>query len=662
MRSLRFVLGTAVGVLSLASCNQEQSSRGRDDGDATATSHPLDPLSESELGAAVDVLRASGRLDGGRVLTGVWLREPPKQSVVSFAAGDSLAREALAVLVAPSTGTTSEAVIDVRSRRLVSWRDVPEAHARTTNVEYALAVELLARSAEWARAFRARGIALDSVYVALFGYGGVASDDPSASRRVRALPYYGNSGRNVFGRPIEGVMAVINLTERRVERVIDSGVRPVAGAQEFDTATVGSLRPALAPLSVEQPDGPGFRIAGHEVRWDRWRFRYAIHPREGVVLYTVGLQDGDSLRAILYRASLSEMAVPYGDPDENWRFRVSFDLGEYYFGWSLRALQVGADVPRHATLLDGVLLSENGSVHTRHGIAALYERDGGLLWRHDREVRRGRELVLRSVALVGNYDYGLSWVFRQDGTLAVEVDLTGIMLAKGVAAESAAHAANVGGTESRFGSLVAPRVVATNHQHFFGFRLDFDIDGASDDAIVEMNTRPLPAGAGNPAGNAFVMEETVLRTEREAQRDLELAESRSWKVVDAGSTNALGLHPGYALLPGVNSTLHLAAESPIRRRAGFTTHHVWGTSYAPSELYAAGDYPNQSRGGDGLLAWVASNDSLERRDVVLWYTMGVTHIPRAEEWPVMPVARAGFALIPTNFFVRNPALDVPPER
>jgi primary-amine oxidase len=529
-------------------------------------------------------------------------------------------------------------------------------------VEYALAVDLLARSAEWARAFRARGIRLDSVYVALFGYGGVEGSDAVSGRRVRALPYYAGSARNVFGRPIEGVMAVINLTERRIERVTDSGVRPVAGAQDFDTVSVGPLRPALAPLHVEQPAGPGFRLSGHEVRWDRWRFRYAIHPREGVVLYTVALQDGDSSRSVLYRASLSEMAVPYGDPDENWRFRVSFDLGEYYFGWALRALQVGADVPRHATLLDGVLLSENGSAHTRHGVAALYERDGGLLWRHDREVRRGRELVLRSVALVGNYDYGLSWVFRQDGTLAVEVDLTGIMLAKGVSQESATRTGNALSGESRFGSLVAPHVVATNHQHFFGFRLDFDIDGSPDDAIIEMNTRALPAGAGNPAGNAFVMEETVLRTEQGAQRDLDFGASRAWKVVDAGSTNALGLHPGYVLVPGANATPHLAPESPIRRRAGFTTHHVWGTTYAPAELYAAGDYPNQSRGGDGLPTWVANNESLERRDVVLWYTMGVTHIPRAEEWPVMPVARAAFALVPANFFARNPALDVPPER
>ncbi|HJU65169.1 MAG TPA: hypothetical protein VJ596_05800, partial [Gemmatimonadaceae bacterium] len=358
------------------------------------------------------------------------------------------------------------------------------------------------------------------------------------------------------------------------------------------------------------------------------------------------------------------MAVPYGDPDVNWRFRVSFDLGEYDFGWALRSLQPGGDVPRHATLLDAVMLSERGRTYTRPGVAALYERDGGLLWRHDREVRRSRELVLRSVALVGNYDYGLSWVFRQDGTLAVEVDLSGIMLSKGVDDSVARHAGDDGtaAVGEQFGTLVAPHVVATNHQHFFVFRLDFDVDGAPNDAVVEMNTRALPHGPANPAGNAFVMRETVLRTEREAQRDLSLAESRAWKVVDMRSVSVIGQRPGYVLVPGENAIPHLAAESPIRRRAGFITHHVWATRHSPRELYAAGDYPNQSRGGADLPSWVANDEPLEGEDVVLWYTMGVTHIPRTEEWPVMPVSRADFSLKPADFFARNPALDVRPAR
>jgi Cu2+-containing amine oxidase len=41
------------------------------------------------------------------------------------------------------------------------------------------------------------------------------------------------------------------------------------------------------------------------------------------------------------------------------------------------------------------------------------------------------------------------------------------------------------------------------------------------------------------------------------------------------------------------------------------------------------------------------------------HNLGVTHLARLAEWPIMPVTRVGFKLIPCDFFDRNPALDVP---
>jgi len=46
--------------------------------------------------------------------------------------------------------------------------------------------------------------------------------------------------------------------------------------------------------------------------------------------------------------------------------------------------------------------------------------------------------------------------------------------------------------------------------------------------------------------------------------------------------------------------------------------------------------------------------------VVLWHTFGITHVPRPEDWPVMPVEHCGFLLSPAGFFDRNPALDLAP--
>jgi primary-amine oxidase len=150
-----------------------------------------------------------------------------------------------------------------------------------------------------------------------------------------------------------------------------------------------------------------------------------------------------------------------------------------------------------------------------------------------------------------------------------------------------------------------------------------------------------------------------MASETEAMRDMDMKQNRKWKIVNANKKNALGGNIGYALVPGANSVIYASEKSSVYQRAGFTHHHFWVTPYKPGEMYASGDYPNQSKPGQGLPEWVSDNESLVGKDLVVWYTMGVTHIPRPEEWPVMPVHQAGFKLIPTGFFTKNPALDLP---
>jgi primary-amine oxidase len=118
----------------------------------------------------------------------------------------------------------------------------------------------------------------------------------------------------------------------------------------------------------------------------------------------------------------------------------------------------------------------------------------------------------------------------------------------------------------------------------------------------------------------------------------------------------------YRLVPGTNIVPLADPGASIMKRAGFITSHLWVTPFDPAERYAAGDYPNQHPGGDGLPRYTAADRSLERTDLVLWYVFGSHHIVRTEDWPVMPVATCGFSLQPCGFFDGNPALDlVPPS-
>ena len=270
---------------------------------------------------------------------------------------------------------------------------------------------------------------------------------------------------------------------------------------------------------------------------------------------------------------------------------------------------------------------------------------------HNPEVRRSRRLVVSSFSTVENYEYGFFWYFYQDGNVQFEIKLTGI-LSLGAAQE---------GEDLPWGTVIAPALYAPNHQHFFNVRLDFGIDGAAN-TVQQIDVVPDPAGANNPFNNAFHAQATNLLRERQALANVNVEKSRTWKVINPSVLNAMGSPVGYKFFPGDNAVPFASSDAWWRRRAGFVDHHVWVTPYRDDERFAAGDYPNQSAGGDGLPRWTEQDRAIENQDLVFWYTFGHTHIPRAEDYPVMPTAYIGFLLKPNGFFDANPANDVPPSR
>lgn len=627
---------------------------------AAPARHPLDPLTAAEIQTAARVLGEDARFPAGTLFSTIVLQEPAKAEVLSWQPGAAVQRHAFAVLLDRRGKRTLEAVVDLKAERVLSWNEVKGVQPAVLYGEYEEVGQIVKADARWQEAMRKRGIE-DFSQVQVDGWAvGEAPAKHKGARLLRGLSYFKGDSINFYGRPIEGVVALVDMNAEQVVEVVDTGALPLPPpSQELDEVATGR-REAPKPLAITQPQGASFTIDGQEVRWQKWRFRYTMHPREGLVLHTVGYEDEGRLRPILYRASLSEMVVPYGDTDPNWRWRNAFDVGEYSVGRLASPIEPKTDAPENAVLLDATFAGDDGQPTVLERAVGIYERDGGLLWKHfesysgQNESRRARQLVAFFIATIGNYDYSLSWIFHQDGTLEMDAGLTGIMLPKGVCEETAA------GHSAAFhsGHLVAPRVVAPHHQHFFNFRLDFDVDGTAN-SVREMNTRALPAGKNNPSLNGMIMEETLLRTEREARRQMNMQAARSWIVANASAHNALGQPASYILVPGGNSLPYVAPESHVRKRAGFIDHHFWATRYRPEEMNAAGTYPNQSRAGEGLPRWAADNESLVDQDVVVWYTLGVTHIPRPEEWPVMPVSHVGFKMIPAGFFTRNPALDVP---
>jgi primary-amine oxidase len=414
------------------------------------------------------------------------------------------------------------------------------------------------------------------------------------------------------------------------------------------------VRKDLKPLDITQPEGTSFQVNGNQVSWQKWSFRFGFNPREGMVVYTVSYNDRGQERPILYRASLSEMFIPYGDPAPNHYRKNVFDMGEYGVGMMSNSLELGCDCLGEIRYFDGVVNDNDGGALPIKNAICLHEEDFGMLWKHvdfrtgDTEVRRSRRLVLSTVATIGNYEYGYFWYFYQDGGIGYEIKMTGVM-SNGAIAE---------GEKPTHGALVAPGVYGPHHQHFFSIRLDMMVDGLKN-TVYECDSEGLPPGPDNPHGNAWIVKQTPFKRESEAQSIINPLAARYWKIANTSKLNAVGEPVAYKLMPGDNVLPFFQPDAYAIQRAKFTTKHLWITKYDPDEMYAAGDYPNQHAGGAGLPEFVKSDSALEDEDVVLWYTMGANHPVRPEEWPVMPVKYIGFHLLPHGFFDGNPALDVP---
>jgi primary-amine oxidase len=624
-----------------------------------APTHPYDPLSAAEIEVAVAAVRASRPELKEPRFPIVRPDYPAKQQVRAYDPANPLPRNAFLVVYDRESATTYEASVDVTAGVVRRWTLIPGVQPAIM-IEEIMALDEIVKSDPAAREALARhGVTnLDLLQIDPWSTGTLPIEGVDLRCRIiRASAYVREFPEdNGYARPVGNLVFVINCNERSVVAILDGEVIPLPPESgNYDVGSVGPLRTDLRPLEITQPQGPSFSLNNHVIDWQRWRLHAHIDAVEGLVISDVSYLDGERRRSIMHRAGISEMVVPYGDTSEDFYFRNVFDAGEYNLGKTVGSLSLGCDCLGEIRYLDAVLADESGTPQTIKNAICIHEEDYGILWKHwnfryvqDPEVRRSRRLVVSAIHTIGNYEYGFFWYFYLDGTIQFEAKLTGIVQTRAVAA----------GTVPTYGTLVSPQLDAPNHQHLFNMRLDLEIDGPNN-TVVEVDAIGLPTGPDNPYGNAIVARNTPITNERDARRMADPATARTWKVINPSVRNRLGGPVGYKLVPFVGPTLLAAPDSDLARRAEFARTHLWVTRFDPREMHAAGDYPNQ-HAGDGIGTWVEQERDLVDTDVVLWHTFGTSHLPRPEDWPIMPCDYVGFSLKPVGFFDQNPTLDVPP--
>ena len=625
--------------------------------------HPLDALAADEINQVVFLLKQAKRMRADAKVASISLLEPDKKEVLAWTSGTPFSRRASVVVL--QDGKTYKGVVDLRSRKVASWEAVADGHAGFLLEEVLGSAEIVRHDAAWQAAMRKRGVT-DFAHIMCNPLSvGYVADETERRRRLMNVPCFDThgEGNNAFGRPIEGLMAVVDLNERKVLRLVDLGPVPIPPEMpKYDYPSQNPPRSPLKPVEMTTPNGPNFTIDGGRVRWQNWSFHLRLDRRSGPVLSLVNWNDHGNERSVAYQMAASEMFVPYMDPTPTWSFKSYLDAGEYGLGLLALPLSPGRDCPSNAVYLSGTLPDDNGRPTQMDRAICVFERNAGdPAWRHAEtgslgvESRPEVDLVVRSIPVIGNYDYILDYVFTQKGEVVVRVGATGMDAVKGVRSHKLTDP--TAAEDTKYGTLIGPGVVGINHDHYVNFRLDLDVDGPDNTFMID-HVVPRNAPPESVRRTYWQVESMSQSTEGPVETH---GHDGQLRLVNPNKTNAYGYNPGYVLMEGHNASSLLSEDDPIQGRALFAKSPVWISRYMPNERFGAGEFANESAPGEGLPRYTADKGPATDTDLVLWYTVGFRHITRAEDWPVMPTLWHEFRLRPFNFFDRNPALDLSPD-
>ncbi|KAJ9154314.1 hypothetical protein P3X46_027665 [Hevea brasiliensis] len=635
--------------------------------------HPLDPLSPEELNLTQTIVKDSFPSSNNTTLTFhyVGLDEPDKPFLLSWLSKPTNKpppRRALAIT--RFNKQTHEFIIDLANRSIISNHVYAGYGYPTLGIdEQTEAIQLPLTYDPFIGSIRKRGLNLSAIVCSSFTVGWFGR---VRNRRVVKLQcFHMNDTVNLYLLPIEGIQIIVDLEEMKIVEYNDSFKVPVPNSEGTDYR-LSKQKPPFGPrinrAAIMQPDGPGFHIDGHTIRWVNWVFHLSFDARVGPMISLASIYDSEKhkYRSVLYRGHISELFVPYQDPTEDYYFKTFFDCGEFGFGLSAASLVPLADCPNNAVFMDGYYAGQNGIPVKVSNVFCIFERHAGdIMWRHTEfgipdvsitEARPEVSLVVRMVATIGNYDHILDWEFKPSGSINIQVGLSGIL---GVKAATYTHSDQI--NEDVYGTLLADNTIGLHHDHFLTYRLDVDIDGV-DNSFIKHNLITKTVTDNTTARKSYwtVVSETA-KTESEAKIRLGLKPAEL-VIVNPNKKTKPGNSYGYRLIPGPEAHSLLLEDDYPQIRGAFTKYNVWVTPYNKSEKWAGGRYVDQSHGQDTLAVWSLRNREIDNKDIVLWYVIGIHHVPCQEDFPVMPTLSSGFELRPTNFFERSAVLKVIPPK
>ncbi|MGM8887395.1 stalk domain-containing protein, partial [Psychrobacter sp. 1U2] len=297
--------------------------------------HPLNVLSAEEIEQTLAIIKKAKPTETNLRFSDIRLKQPDKDAVWrNVTENKPYQGDRVATFSILKGNTVIEGEANLNKNALTSWNAIEDTFGMVLVDDFYAIQDIIQNSPEYKVALKKHGI--DDVTKVVgtpltVGYFGDQDNLDQQLRVLKIVSYLDVGDGNYWAHPIENLVAVVDLDEKKIIKIEEGSVipvpmtpRPIDGRDQ-DIVT-------SKPLNIIEPEGKNYTITGRDVEWHNWKFHIGLDSRTGLQLSTVTFNDKGVDRKIMYQGNLGGMVVPYGDPDMGWYFKSYLDAGEYGMG------------------------------------------------------------------------------------------------------------------------------------------------------------------------------------------------------------------------------------------------------------------------------------------------------------------------------------------
>jgi len=429
---------------------------------------------------------------------------------------------------------------------------------------------------------------------------------------------------------------------------------------------------------VKEPAGHRYVVEDNYVEYLGWSFFMGHDALTGLKVYDLRYMG----ERIAYEVGIAEAAAIYSGINDLIQATTVYQDSAWGMGTCAAQMVLGIDCPSTGTLLDLTFLEDSGTPITLKNVICVYEMDEQVPlrkhWFTDYEGGYASygglprsSLVVRMTLPVYNYDYIIDYVLYPNGAFEVRMVTSGYL-------QSSFTSPKLTSEEAMFSPKIMEFTAGTLHDHIFSVKLDLDILGKNNKLnkkeIVAVSATPqdINGVAYSKLSNFAVADD--FKTKKIVSSDITteggftiVPSNPSFYTVNSAEKNKWGHPRGYKV--AINGIVqNLVGDTKSNKAISYSKYTLVATRHHDNEPSIASHYDQADTTGTVQLSGkplvdaeqLINGESIDNQDLVIWASVGLHHIPHAEDIPVTHTVANGRAIsiIPMNMFDYDDSMDL----